>query len=76
MAPNVEVAAAETPKFYDDNEIVITGISGRLPNCNTLEEFKEKLFNGTDILAEGENRWPDGKYLVVLIIIVYNYLKN
>lgn len=62
MAPNVEVAA-ESPKYFEDDDVVISGISGRFPNCDTFEEFKQKLFNGTDILAEGENRWPDGKLL-------------
>lgn len=59
MAPNAEITA-ESLKFNNDDDVVISGISGRLPNCNTFEEFKQKLFNGTDIFAEGESRWPDG----------------
>lgn len=59
MSPNIDISA-ETPKYYNDDDVVISGISGRFPNCDTLEEFKEKLFNGTDILTEGESRWPDG----------------
>ncbi|VVC46315.1 Hypothetical protein CINCED_3A018656 [Cinara cedri] len=61
MAPNVDVTAApESQKVYNDDEVVISGISGRLPNCDSIEDFKEKLFNGTDIVDEGESRWPDG----------------
>lgn len=59
MAPNVEGTVA-SPKLYNDDDVVISGISGRFPNCKTFEEFKQKLFDGTDILAEGESRWPDG----------------
>jgi len=60
MAPNAD-AAGENLKYYNDDDIVISGISGRFPNCDTFEEFKEKLFNGTDILDEEQTRWPDGK---------------
>lgn len=67
MAPNVQVT--EIPKYYEDDEVVISGISGRLPNCDTFEEFKEKLFNGTDILDEGESRWPDGKYIMLFSFV-------
>lgn len=59
MAPNMNETTTR-PKLYNDDDVVISGISGRFPNCETFEEFKQKLFNGTDILAEGENRWPDG----------------
>lgn len=55
MAPNIEDTVP-----YRDDDIVISGISGRFPHCETFEEFKEKLFNGTDILEEGESRWSDG----------------
>uniref|UniRef100_A0A2S2QVM4 Fatty acid synthase n=1 Tax=Sipha flava TaxID=143950 RepID=A0A2S2QVM4_9HEMI len=58
MAPNVE--AAGSLKCCKDDDIVISGLSGRLPHCETFEEFKDKLFKGTDILAEGESRWPEG----------------
>lgn len=65
MSPNIEVVV-ENQKYINDDDVVISGISGRFPNCNTLEEFKEKLFNGVDILTEGESRWPDGKlYLII-----------
>lgn len=58
MAPN-----AESQKYYNDDDIVISGISGRFPNCDTYEEFQEKLFDGTDILDKEQSRWPDGKLL-------------
>lgn len=60
MAPNADAAA----KYYNEDDIVISGISGRFPNCDTFDEFKEKLFGGTDILAKEQSRWPDGKLLL------------
>lgn len=61
MAPNAD--AADGPKSYNDDDIVISGISGRFPNCDTFEEFKQKLFDGTDILDKEQDRWPEGKLL-------------
>lgn len=65
MAPNAETTISG-PKYNVNDDVVISGISGRFPHCATLEEFKQKLFNGTDILAEGESRWPDGKLFYFL----------
>lgn len=41
-------------------EICITGISGRLPQSNNLEEFKQQLFDGVDLVTDDETRWPSG----------------
>ncbi|XP_022181593.1 fatty acid synthase-like [Myzus persicae] len=73
MAPNAE-AAAESLKYYNDDDIVISGISGRFPNCDTFEEFKQKLFDGTDILDKEQSRWPDGICGAVTKIGVLNNL--
>ncbi|GLD73850.1 fatty acid synthase-like protein [Lates japonicus] len=42
------------------DEIVITGISGRLPESNNLEEFWENLINGVDMVTEDNRRWTPG----------------
>lgn len=34
-----------------DNDIVISGISGRLPESSTIEEFKKNLFSGVDMVT-------------------------
>nr|ARI45075.1 fatty acid synthase [Leptinotarsa decemlineata] len=46
--------------FNDD--IVITGISGRLPESNSIEEFKQQLFDGVDLVTDDPRRWPSGLY--------------
>lgn len=43
------------------DEIVIAGISGRLPESNNLEEFWENLINGVDMVTEDNRRWKPGK---------------
>uniref|UniRef100_A0AAY5EZH5 Fatty acid synthase n=1 Tax=Electrophorus electricus TaxID=8005 RepID=A0AAY5EZH5_ELEEL len=44
------------------SEIVIAGISGRLPESNNLEEFWQNLFNGVDMVTEDDRRWKPGLY--------------
>lgn len=41
------------------DEIVITGLSGRLPESSTIQEFKENLFNGIDMVNDDPRRWPN-----------------
>uniref|UniRef100_A0A3P8WFV6 Fatty acid synthase n=1 Tax=Cynoglossus semilaevis TaxID=244447 RepID=A0A3P8WFV6_CYNSE len=44
------------------DEIVVSGISGRLPESNNLEEFWENLINGVDMVTEDDRRWTPGLY--------------
>ncbi|XP_041830190.1 fatty acid synthase isoform X2 [Melanotaenia boesemani] len=44
------------------DEIVIAGISGRLPESNNLEEFWENLINSVDMVTEDDRRWKPGLY--------------
>lgn len=43
-------------------DIIIAGISGRLPESNNLEEFWENLLNGVDMVTEDNRRWEPGLY--------------
>lgn len=49
------------PQKFSMEEIVIAGISGRLPESNNLEEFWENLINGVDMVTEDDRRWKPGK---------------
>lgn len=44
------------------DDVVIAGISGRLPESNSIEEFKQQLFDGVDLVTDDERRWPSGLY--------------
>lgn len=56
-------------------EIVIAGISGRLPESNNLDEFWQNLFNGVDMVTEDDRRWKPG-ILQNQISKVYILVKN
>lgn len=42
------------------DDIVITGISGRFPESDSMDEFRDNLFNGVDMITGGDSRWPSG----------------
>lgn len=46
------------PKSPDD-EIVVSGMAGRYPNCNNVEEFRYHLYNKLDMTTDKEARWKD-----------------
>lgn len=41
----------------DENEIVISGVSGRFPNSDNMDEFSYNLFNKIDMVDDDERRW-------------------
>jgi len=43
------------------DDVVISGLSGRLPESSNIEEFSELLFAGVDLITDDERRWPSGK---------------
>lgn len=44
------------------DDIVISGFSGRLPESSNIEEFKQNLFDGVDMVNDEPRRWPKGLY--------------
>lgn len=50
-------------------EVVISGIAGRFPECDSTEEFKQKLFNNEDLLTVDNRRWPPGNVFHIILII-------
>ncbi|XP_003423914.1 fatty acid synthase [Nasonia vitripennis] len=53
------VVSNGTPYIIDD-DVVISGFSGRLPESSNIEEFKQQLFEGVDLVTDDERRWPSG----------------
>ena len=41
-------------------KVVISGISGRFPECDRIDSFKEKLYNGEDFITVDDRKWPVG----------------
>ncbi|XP_063382180.1 fatty acid synthase-like [Cydia fagiglandana] len=46
----------------EHGDVVLSGLSGRLPECDNIEEFTAKLFAGVDLITADERRWKPGMY--------------
>nr|XP_023013626.1 fatty acid synthase-like [Leptinotarsa decemlineata] len=44
------------------DKIVISGIAGRFPECENVDQFKEALLNGVDLVTDNDKRYPAGMY--------------
>ena len=45
----------------NQDDIVISGISGRYPDCDNINEFWEKLVSGVEFGTIDDRRWPVGE---------------
>ncbi|XP_031639213.1 fatty acid synthase-like, partial [Contarinia nasturtii] len=54
--PN-SIASSRVFASCPEEEIVISGISGRYPNCENVEEFRNHLYNKIDMITDEEMRW-------------------
>lgn len=45
-----------------DFSVVVSGVSGRFSQCDDIDELREKLFSGVDLITEDDERWPKGKF--------------
>ncbi|XP_061709202.1 fatty acid synthase-like isoform X2 [Cydia pomonella] len=46
----------------NDSEVVLTGLSGRLPESSNIEEFAQQLFDGVDLVTADDRRWTPDLY--------------
>ncbi|GAB0098099.1 Fatty acid synthase [Sergentomyia squamirostris] len=46
----------------EQDEIVITGFSGRYPESSNVKEFMDNLYNGVDMVNDDPRRWPRNLY--------------
>ncbi|KAL4711927.1 hypothetical protein ACJJTC_006096, partial [Scirpophaga incertulas] len=61
MAPypqEPKMAPAETSPAVSDNDIVISGVSGMLPNCPSYQDFVESLYENKNLVGTN-TRWTD-----------------
>jgi hypothetical protein len=53
-------------KFLKENEdIVISGIGGRFPESDTVDEFAQNLYNKVDMIVDDDRRWPTGQSILL-----------
>ena len=50
------------PNWDMNEDIVISGISGRFPESDNMDELAENLLNNIDMITEDDRRWPIGLY--------------
>ena len=43
------------------DDVVISGISCRLPESDNMQELRDNLMNGIDMVTEDDRRWKPGK---------------
>lgn len=43
-----------------EKDVVLTGLSGRLPESESIEEFAQQLFDGVDLVTADGRRWTPG----------------
>lgn len=60
-------SSGEVPFWRDQEEIVITGISGRFPRCENVQEFGDLLLAGEDLVTEDSLRWPPGSCIFLFL---------
>lgn len=46
-------------------DIVISGISGRFPESDNIDELNDNLFNHVDMVTEDDRRYPIGKIALI-----------
>ncbi len=61
-------SGGESPWWRDQEEIVISGVSGRFPRSENIEEFGDLLLAGEDLVTEDDLRWPPGRLYRALIL--------
>lgn len=44
-----------------DDDICITGLSGRFPASDSLDELAYNLYNGINCATDDDSRWIEGK---------------
>jgi hypothetical protein len=50
-----------SPRLDRADQVVITGISCRLPESDNMEEFRQHLILGEDMVTGDNRRWEPGK---------------
>ena len=62
-----KLAHLSTSGRLPKDQIVISGISGRFPEANNMDELRDNLFNHVDMVTCDGRRWPPGMIFFLLI---------
>lgn len=53
------------PRWEVTEDIVISGIAGRFPESDNMDEYAHNLFSNVDMVTADDRRWPIGKSVKV-----------
>ncbi len=56
-----------TSLLRDGEEIVISGIGGRFPESDTVDEFAQNLYNKVNMVTVDDRRWPTGQKIYIIL---------
>ncbi|XP_054155200.1 fatty acid synthase-like [Oppia nitens] len=65
MAIDYELGSGDNyqmPEWEMNDDIVISGVAGRYPESDNIDELRDNLYNGVDMITEDDRRWPSGLY--------------
>ncbi len=65
--PQLDLDATNSRNLRED--VVISGISCRLPESDNMAEFREHLMKGEDMVTEDARRWEPGKAGTVVPVL-------
>lgn len=63
-----KIVSARPLSLLDDADIVISGIGGRYPEADNLDEFWENLVTGQETVTMDDRRGPIGKFKLLAIL--------
>lgn len=55
-----------TSRWEMNEDIVISGISGRFAESDNIDELAKNLFDNVDMITEDDRRWPLGEYQITM----------
>jgi hypothetical protein len=55
----------------EGEEIVISGIGGRFPESDTVDEFANNLYNKVDMIVDDDRRWPTGQNIKLNLFVIH-----
>ena len=53
------------PQYAYNGEVAISGISGRMPESDNMQEFRDHLMNKEDMVTSDNRRWEVGKFICI-----------
>ena len=59
-----------------EEEIVISGIAGRFPNSDNINEFQKNIFNKMDLGSEDHQRWTNCNNIFFSKLVISLFLSS